>query len=308
MPKYTAYGLTIHSEFEIPELAAARAVGSVADVRIRYAEVPAVPENGQRTQGIAFRLNDQEMVYSKTQCGRFLVRNGVDMEVDPDEGVDGRVLRLSLFGPAFGLLLIQRGFLLLHGGAVAFPEGTVLLLGPGGSGKSTLTAELCALGGKLLTDDVVAIDVGHSPPVVMPGVPILKLWPDAVQDAPEGIWTRTLHPDFDKLGRRMADSDLSSPWPVARAFQLRVGEQLIREPLAGAGAFQPLMGSLYAARYGQEFVAGLDGRDLLAKFNRLLQHAPLELLWRPVDRGLLRQTGEMVVGSLKEKANTGSRE
>jgi hypothetical protein len=299
MATYTAYGLIIDSDVEIPELALSPTGGREPDVRIRRAAVPAMAGDGDGGSGRAYRLSSREMVYSMDQCGRFLVRDGVEIEVDPDPEIEDRVWRLSLFGPALGLLLIQRGFLVLHGGAVVWPGGAVLLLGPGGSGKSTLTAELCRQGGGLLTDDVVAIDMNGPVPRVLPGVPLLKLWPDAVDDAPAGAWTQVLHPDYEKVGRRLEDADLADAAPVARIFVLQGGPRVAREALSGAEAFRALMFSLFAARYGDAFVAGLDGRDLLRKVTRLLELAPVEVLQRPQDRALLAETAKMVIASVR---------
>ncbi len=301
MASYSAYGLTIQSEMEIPELSTNLNPSSRPDVVVRYSTVPVRGFSDPTGRGCAYRVTQDEVVYVKDRCGRFLVKNGSEIQVDPDSGVEDRVWRLSLFGPALGLLLIQRGLLVLHGGAVAFPEGTVLLLGPSGAGKSTLTGELCKQDGRLLTDDVVTIDPEKSPPQVLPGVPLLKLWPDAVEEAPDGVWTKVLHPDFNKVGRRMADSGLSEPSPVARIFLLGSGKKLARNALAGAEAFRPLMASLFAVRYGDDFLAELDGPDLLAKLSRLLQYAPIEILCRPSDRGLLPDTAAMVRAALNEE-------
>ncbi len=299
MPFHMAYGLAIQSEFEIPELLQVAPSGVTPEIQIRLGKLESGELADPQGKGCAYRVNSDEYLYIKNRCGRFLAKGGREIIVDPDPGVEDRVWRLSLFGPALGLLLIQRGYLVLHGGAVVVPGGAVLLLGPAGMGKSTLTAELCRQGARLLTDDVVTIDTDDSPPRALPGVPMLKLWPDAVDDAPKGTWTRVLHPDFDKVGRRMDEAAIADPAPVARVFILARGEQLMREPLTGNLAFRSLMASQFAARYGQVFISGLDGRELLARMTKLLQHAPVEILRRPRDRSLLGETARMVAESVK---------
>lgn len=301
MTTYSAYGLIIESDIEIPELAQSPAAARKPDVCIRFATVPALADEsaGSGGGGYACRLGSREMIYTRDHCGRFLVRDGLEIEVDPDPEAEDRVWRLSLFGPALGLLLIQRGLLVLHGGAVAWPGGAVLLLGPGGSGKSTLTAELCRQGGGLLTDDVVAIDMDGPVPLVVPGVPILKLWPDAVDRAPEGAWTRVLHPDYEKVGRRVDDSVLAGATPVTRIFVLQGGPRVALKALSGAESFRALMISLFAARYGETFVAGLDGREMLRMTSRLLALAPVEALQRPQDLAFLEESAAMIIASLR---------
>src|SRR2546421_132869 len=70
--------------------------------------------------------------------GAFLVRGGREIVVDPAPGVEARVLRLSILGPAFGLLLHQRGRFVLHASAVASGGGVLAFAGGSGWGKSTL--------------------------------------------------------------------------------------------------------------------------------------------------------------------------
>ncbi|HZC29678.1 MAG TPA: hypothetical protein VE269_08055 [Gaiellaceae bacterium] len=61
--------------------------------------------------------------------------------------------------------LAQRGYLQVHGAAVGTPEGGVLIVGPAGSGKSTVA--LACLGSELLYagDDYVAVTLEPSPRV-----------------------------------------------------------------------------------------------------------------------------------------------
>ncbi len=95
----------------------------------------------------------------------------------PDEGDRGWVVRsagpiASEFGPvdlatAFGrlelhladrLALGSRPDLLLHAGGVVFGERAVLIAGPSGSGKSSITTALATLGFPVLGDDTVIVD------------------------------------------------------------------------------------------------------------------------------------------------------
>lgn len=295
MPKYTAYGLTIESSFRIPELAVSHRTHT--DVRIHRASVPPVTAEEPGAPGIAYRVGETEMVYSRPGWGRFLVRDGRDLFADPAPQAEDRIWRLSLLGPALGLLLFQRGYLVLHGGAVVLGGGATLLLGASGSGKSTLTGELCQRGAGLLTDDVVAVDMSGRRPRVVPGIPFLKLWPDSVPMAPDGIDTTVLHPDFDKVGRRLADAALADAAPMDRIFVLAGGREVSTEPLVGARAFQAVMSSLFAVRYGKKFLGSLDGAMLLRDVSRILEGTPIAVLRRPRDHGLLSRTAEVVMAS-----------
>jgi hypothetical protein len=57
----------------------------------------------------------------------------------------------------------RHGILQVHGGAVGLPEGGVLVVGRGGSGKSTTTLASLLSGLRYAGDDYVAIETGTSP-------------------------------------------------------------------------------------------------------------------------------------------------
>ena len=73
------------------------------------------------------------------------VRDGREIAVDPAPGVDADLLSTYLLGPALGVLLHQRGGLVLHASAVTVGGGCVAFLADAGWGKSTLAATLCVI-------------------------------------------------------------------------------------------------------------------------------------------------------------------
>jgi len=300
MPIYSAYGLSIDSDIDIPELPLVGSSGPPPEISFRYDTVPEVDHLDIDGTGQAYRINTNETVYAKDKCGRFLIRNGREILVQKNPEAEDRVMRLSLFGPALGLLLMQRGLLVLHGGAVVFNGQVAVVLGPGGAGKSTMTAELFRQGGGLLTDDLVAVDMNQTPPVVLPGVPLLKLWPDAADMAPEDSNSNILHPDFDKIGCRLPDSALATPAPLAKIYLLGGGEELELKALGGIDAFRAIMMSLFAVRYGETFISGMDRQRMLRDVSLLLKSASVSVLRRPQDRGLLPATSALIIEDITE--------
>jgi hypothetical protein len=77
----------------------------------------------------------------------------------PVRGLDAD--RLSVFAtgglPAF--VLMMRGELVLHASAVERNGAVVAFVGPSGMGKSTIAALCCSDGARLVTDDVLRIDL-----------------------------------------------------------------------------------------------------------------------------------------------------
>jgi hypothetical protein len=60
---------------------------------------------------------------------------------------------------ALPLVSVLQGLEVLHASAVALAGRAIAFLGPSGAGKTTLAAHLLARGGRLLTDDVLAVTV-----------------------------------------------------------------------------------------------------------------------------------------------------
>lgn len=171
--RYGLFGLQIRSELLLPEL-----FESVADrppdILIRAGEVPA-PH--LLSPGVHQLGSDAVLVVP--DCGRYLIRGGSEIVVEPDGGASEKNVRLFLLGSAFGLLLHQRKLLPLHANAVEIGGEATMFMGPSGVGKSTLAAWFHDHGYRIVADDVSVVtfdDVGI--PYVQPGLPRLRLCED----------------------------------------------------------------------------------------------------------------------------------
>lgn len=188
MYKYTAYGLSIFSELELPDLL--RKEGS-CDVTIRRGEIPpsSVLEDkhfgADRVWGSALgRL-------------RFLIEGGTSITVDVERPLGEGVVRSVVQGVLMAALLRQRGLLAIHASGVVKGGQAIGFVGASGRGKSTLAEFFCQHGYRLLGDDVMAIRVEGSCPTALPGPPLIQLRPEA------GAWLRR---DFRDLSRVHAGS------------------------------------------------------------------------------------------------------
>lgn len=86
--------------------------------------------------------------------------SGVGSYARDEQAPDGMVAVL-VPGALLAAYLLIRGELALHASAVHLNElgGAVAFVGSSGRGKSTLATLLCAAGGRLLTDDVLRVDL-----------------------------------------------------------------------------------------------------------------------------------------------------
>lgn len=101
-------------------------------------------------EGVLFLTWGSVLEARADHCGVVLVRHG------GDEAAAGRAVR-HLLPQALGHLLGAHGRVLLHGGAVLDGSGAIVVLGPTGSGKSTLVYAARSAGRAVLSDDLVVI-------------------------------------------------------------------------------------------------------------------------------------------------------
>lgn len=203
MYRYIAYGLGIHSELPFQELLPGE---TNADVTIRVNHLNHLP----RSAGTGtFRVTTNEANIRYAGIGAILIRGGSEIIVDPDPGIDERELRFYILGPVFGVLLHQRGRLVLHASAACINGKAIAFLGAPGSGKSTTAAAFYARGHHVIADDLVAIAFDNeNPPLIHPGFPVLKLWPKVAA---------SLGNDISASPRTSSNIDKRA-WRIDRAF------------------------------------------------------------------------------------------
>jgi hypothetical protein len=180
---YKLFGLYIHSDIEL--LAPISNMGT-ADVIIQRAN---------QTVSGAFNIDIKNIA-------KFQINAGNQIFYMPYDHVTSDVLRLFLMGSCMGALLQQRGLMVLHGNAVTSNHQTCrIYLGDQGAGKSTTAAYYYQKGASIVADDVCAIMLNtEGRPVVVPGIPQLKLW----QASADLLGLSTTHlkrvrPELDKF-------------------------------------------------------------------------------------------------------------
>lgn len=169
---YEAFGLSIRSEIALPGLLR---TGGKADVEIILeASSEKIIERDELVGRPGY------LSLSIGGVGRFDAIGGNRITIVPNPGVAADVIRLYLLGSMLGAILIQRGFLLLHGCAVELNGVAVAFVGESGVGKSTLANAFRLLQGRrVLTDDICAIRFDAGSPILVSGYPSSKLWPDS---------------------------------------------------------------------------------------------------------------------------------
>ncbi|BAY16329.1 hypothetical protein NIES21_21550 [Anabaenopsis circularis NIES-21] len=228
---YTAYNLGIHSELPLPELIPS---DKPADVVIRLGKLNEPQQKGSD--------GGNYLLATIAEFGMVLVKDGKEIVIDSNPGVDEALIRTFLLGVIMCVLLRQRGLLVLHASSVVINGSAVAFMADSGFGKSTLAECFHAHGYSILTDDVLAIQVGEKQPLVIPGFPQIKLWPDAVASfghVPESL--PLLNSQTVKRVHRLQDGFFQQSVPLKKIYVLGWGTHAEIVPLEAKQSFGELV-------------------------------------------------------------------
>ena len=251
---YTAYGLSIRSEIELPELLPApeHNKNSAIDVQIT---LRSVPKSGlaDNVEGPGwFQASPDALWLDIEEVARFLISDGQQIIIDPYHGADEESIRLFLLGSAFGAILFQRGHFVLHGNAIRVGNQCMVCIGDSGAGKSTLAAGFMQRGYSILSDDVVALDDEYR---VLPGFPRIKLWKDTanhlmIDTAP----LNRIRPGDEKYNYPLDEQFQTAPLPIRWIYLLDPDDNhtISLEPITGMKRFEPLYTNTYRVGYLEE--------------------------------------------------------
>lgn len=275
--RYHAYGLSVESSLEFPELPFAR---TPSDVQIGFGKVEPRPTRVDEA-GIGFWADTQRACHFVRGVGAFLVSEGRSIVVDPDTAVC-ELLRLSILGPAMALVLHQRGMFVLHASAVAINGHAVAFLGGHAYGKSTMAAMLHARGYPMITDDVTAVSVEGNDPMVLPSFPQFKLWPDAARGL--GLTADELpklSPNSEKRALRFDQGFATGREPLSRLYLLAIGDVTMVKKIRTVEAFEVLLGNWYGSRFGSDFFKSIDLKAHFMLGSLIAREVPVRYLYRP---------------------------
>jgi hypothetical protein len=227
----TAYGLVIGSEISLTTLI----TGSYdPDLIVRVKNLKDV------------RINSSKQKYSLLgelpRIGKFLIKNGNEIIVDPEIGIDENILRPCILGSAMVVLLQQRGFLVLHASCIVIGGEAVAFLGYSGSGKSTIASAFHQEGYGILTEDVMAINTKVNPYQVIPSFPSIKLRSDSAEALGYDHGTLSpLHPLTQKRVHHINHGFVNQPYPLKRIYVLAQGDRNKITPFSPQDAFMELV-------------------------------------------------------------------
>lgn len=217
MHTYRIFGGVLHSSVELPELPR-----SSGPAFWHLETVPELPEPVERrVLGSEPLLPGLEVILVEHEEGLRLEYDDTgtfDVSLDgrriewapPRGGVELAEVRKDILGRVFSLCLHQAGLLPLHGGAALIGDRAVGVIAPKGHGKSTTIAALVGAGARLLSDDVLAIEVGP-PCALRPGVPVAQLRPDSARRVTAESGPEAPDASVRKVRVRLLDTEAPLP-------------------------------------------------------------------------------------------------
>jgi hypothetical protein len=290
----------VTSEPDLPELRLRENDGGLAELVIRFADVPETLESAVLSTPFV-SVSNESLALITVAPARFLVRDGAEILIRPAKSAEPSEVRLFLWDMAFAVLCHQRGLFPLHAACVEFEGSAVALAGASATGKSTLAAALAIRGHRVLADDVCAVDVSApGRPAVIPAVSFVNLWEDSL----DRMGARG--PDAECLRQGMEKYQVSTGEPPrpAPALPLRAVLGLIIDPMARQADFVPLYRfqamSLLAHQVSLRRTAIAMGRsDSLFRASHLVAKRSLVgRLRRPRDWGDLPSLADVVESAL----------
>ena len=273
--RYRAFGLELASDIECPELVPGTGEPEVEIRLASGADGEDVPSTA------ALDVIPGSLRLSIPGVATFRVQNGTTITVAPEAGADAAGVRLFLLGTAVGALLHQRGVLPLHGAALRMNDQCVSIVGASGAGKSSLAAAMRLRGWPMVSDDISAIRLVDGRPVLAPGYPESKVWPDVLTmlgDDPERY--ERVRPSLEKRRVRVPNfSDDSAPVAAVIVLTWANIEHPSFNRITGGAQMAVLKYHTYRAGLSVPLGAHRDHFDTIAS---LAAHSSMWHLRRPV--------------------------
>jgi hypothetical protein len=289
---YRAFGLVIRSDIPLPELTPAEP-GESPDITIVLAPLERPLPTREHGTVVEFADNgDHYLAWPEVAAFQFRGRDRVEVHPHPDASM--AYLAFPLLGPIFGLLLHARGLLVLHASAIDIGGRAAIFVGDKLAGKSTTAAAFLRAGHRLLTDDLLAIDLSDAgAPRILPAYGQLKL----SDEASSAVLVRNseplplVYPGFEKRQHRLTSHFQHDTIAPDRLYVLeRGGEQPATVALQGIDALQAIMRFSYIVRFGKAALPGKAEAEHMQLCARLARFTHVARLHIPADLDRLDET------------------
>ncbi|MHC1681577.1 MAG: hypothetical protein AB6733_01230 [Clostridiaceae bacterium] len=223
---YKAYSLNIESEVFLPELISIGEKESfTTDIKIAYDKVP-LEIKKEVEEGKTYKFEKNAMWFSIKEVAIYYIYNANTIIVEPVGSFNHPHIKIFLLGSAFGMLLLQKKYIAIHGSALKIGTEGVIFTGNSGAGKSTLANTLRERGYKFLADDISAVNESvNGDFLINPSFPQQKLCKDTMEKLSYNINQYTkVNDNRDKYAIPVGEDFFYDPVPLGAIFHLSCGE------------------------------------------------------------------------------------
>jgi hypothetical protein len=165
----------------------------------------------------------------------------------------------------------------------------VLFAGSSSTGKSTLAGAFYCRGYRVVADEICALDGDR----VLPAIPRLTLWPDAVDEL--GLWSdavRQVRPNLKKFHVPIEPWTASAPLPIHAIYILSMTNRpdFAVSVLSGVEKLQALINCTFR----RQFISGMEsGAGYMSRIAAAAGTIPISRLVRSPGRSL-RETVDLL--------------
>ncbi len=176
--KYYLSGLTIETNFELPELIESfeNADGTIYITDNISDNIPleAIKEKKYSDESLDYIFNKH--------IGHIAIWNNKKIELTPNFQKDDAYLRMVILGTISMLFVNSFGYISMHAACVIVNNQAILFCGDSGIGKSSIATYFYHKGYTVFSDDVTNIKISEDNiPIAYPSVPRIKLSKEALK-------------------------------------------------------------------------------------------------------------------------------
>lgn len=180
--RYYAFGCHVYSEFMLPELCKEEKVEVIPELVIKEKDLREY-WNAKAKANNYFVIERDMVLFHVPNIAIFLIEKGESISITLLSANKMDEMRLYLLGTCMGILLMQKRILPLHGSGIVIEGKVYAIVGDCGAGKSTLARAFLQKGYKLISDDIIPVQLNKDgKPIVIPTYPYQKLWLESLHE------------------------------------------------------------------------------------------------------------------------------
>ena len=121
--------------------------------------------------------NEKTIYWDKNSIVKIFIENKV-LNIDYDFDENNKINVDILLTEVMSIAIKYFNIFMVHGGFIKYNNKNIIILGDGGTGKSSFTVSGCVNGAEFLSDDMIPVKKG---PKLYAGYPFFKLWEDSAE-------------------------------------------------------------------------------------------------------------------------------